>query len=796
MVDRPTREAEPIDELTRLRQRLVELEALESQRRLAQEALRESEENYRLVVENSPQGIVVAQDGMLRFANASAIRISGHPLDYLCARPFLDFIHPDDRAAVAEFYEKRLRGEEVPDRQEFRVVGKDGRVIWAESSSVMTQWQGRPATLNFLTDITKRKLAELALRRSEQEKALILDSVSDIIEYQSLEHEIMWANRAASEALGLTPEELTGRRCYELWARRGEPCADCPTQRAIESGQPAEGEMSTINGWVGLGRSFPVRDQGGRITGVVRVAMDISPRKRAEEALARSEEQHRRLLEIAPMAILAHGDGLIEYANPAAVKMFRAAGAEELLGRSYLDLVHPDDRAESMRRMGKTMGEGWFAPLRRHRFVRLDGQVIEVESTGTAFEHEGKILIQTVVQDISERKRAEEEKAQLEVQLMQAQKMQAIGTLAGGIAHDFNNILAAITGYTELALADVAEDNSIRQSLEQVLQAGLRAKNLIRQILSFSRQAKPEKKPVQLEAVVREALKFLRASLPTTIEIKQSVGEGPSLVLGDLTQIYQLIMNLGTNAAQAMSQKGGVLEVRIERVELDEEAVARFADLRPGAHQKLVISDTGKGMDKATLDRIFEPFFTTKEPGVGTGMGLAVVHGIVKGHGGAVTVSSQPGRGSTFEIYLPSREEELPAPEITEVGPLPVGRESILFVDDEAALADIGRQVLERLGYRVTTRTSSLEALGLFKAQPDRFELVITDQTMPQMTGVELAREMLKMRPDLPIILCTGFSEQISAEKSRAMGIRRFVMKPLVIREVAGVVRSVLDEQA
>jgi len=795
MIDRPTRETEPIDELTRLRQRIAELEILETQRRLAQEALRASEENYRLVVENSPQAILVAQDGLLRFANASAVRISGHSLDYLCARPFLEFIHPDDRGSLSEFYEKGLKGEEVPARQEVRVLDKDGRVIWAEIRAVRMQWQGRPATLNFMTDITKRKLVELALRRSEQEKALILDSVSERIEYQNLEYEIMWANRAAGLGAGLPPEEMIGRRCYEVWRRRSEPCPGCVFKKAVEAGQPVEEQINMAHGGVGIERITPIRDQSGRLIGAVKVITDITARKLAEEALARSEEQHRLLLEIAPMAILAHGDGRIEYANPAAVKLFRAGGAEELLGRPYLDLVHPDDRAESERRMSKAVGEGWFAPLRRHRFVRLDGQVIEVESIGTAFEHEGKILIQTVVQDISERKRAEEEKAQLEIQLMQAQKMQAIGTLAGGIAHDFNNILAAMTGYTELAMADLAEEDPARQSLDQVLQAGLRAKNLIRQILSFSRQAKPEKKPVQLSAVVRESLKLLRASLPATIEIRQATGEGSGLVLGDLTQIYQLIMNLGTNAAQAMSQKGGLLEIRVERVDLDEEAAGRFADLRPGVYQRLEVSDTGVGMDQATLGRIFEPFFTTKGPGVGTGMGLAVVHGIIKGHGGAITVSSQPGRGSTFEIYLPSMEEQLPITEIAEDGPLPMGRESVLFVDDEAALADIGRQVLERLGYRVTTRTSSLEALGLFKAQPDRFDLVVTDQTMPHLTGVELAREMLKMRPDLPIILCTGFSEQISAEKARAMGIRRFVMKPLVIREVAAVIRSALDEK-
>ena len=407
---------------------------------------------------------------------------------------------------------------------------------------------------------------------------------------------------------------------------------------------------------------------------------------------------------------------------------------------------------------------------------------------------EQNIMISTV-QDVTERKRAEEERLRLESQLRQAHKMEAIGTLAGGIAHDFNNILAAIVGYTELVLDDIPEGLPVKDNLEQILQSGLRAKKLVQQILSFSRRSDQERKPVQIGSVIEETMKLLRASLPTTIEIVQEVEAGQGSVSADPTQIHQLLMNLCTNAAHAMRERGGVLKIQLKRVDLDENSAAGYAELSPGAYNDLSVTDTGEGMDRDTVERIFEPFFTTKETGQGTGMGLAVVHGIVKAHGGAITVYSEPGHGSTFHVYLPlmetNEEEEAPI----EPEPLPTGREHILLVDDEKTLADIGRQMLERLGYQVTPRTSSLEALEVFKAQPNGFDLVITDQTMPKLTGVDLTKEMLSIRSDIPIIICTGFNAQISTQRAEEIGVKRLLMKPLVVREVATAIREVLDNE-
>jgi len=383
--------------------------------------------------------------------------------------------------------------------------------------------------------------------------------------------------------------------------------------------------------------------------------------------------------------------------------------------------------------------------------------------------------------------------AELETQLRQVQKMEAIGTLAGGIAHDFNNILAAIMGYTEMALYDVPEGSSGRRNLEQVLKAGYRGKDLVKQIITFSRRRDEERRPMRISPIVKEALKLLRASLPTTLDIRQNIKTQPGMVLADPTQIHQVLMNLISNAAYAMREKGGVLEVSLTDVDINPDGAApSHPDLQPGPYLKLTVGDTGCGIEHAIMERIFDPFFTTKKPGEGTGMGLAVVHGIVKSYGGAIVVDSEPGKGSTFSVFFPRIEGHL-LPEVDSDAPLPTGNEHILFVDDEEDLVDMVQQMLERLGYSVVAKTNSLEALEMFKVQPDQFDLVVTDQTMPHMAGVDLAKELMRIRPRIPIILSTGFSEVISAEEAKALGIQAFLMKPFATRVLAETIRRVLD---
>lgn len=383
--------------------------------------------------------------------------------------------------------------------------------------------------------------------------------------------------------------------------------------------------------------------------------------------------------------------------------------------------------------------------------------------------------------------------AQSERQLQQVMKLQAIGTLAGGIAHDFNNILFPIVGYTELTMDDVPADSQARQNLEEVLKATNRAKELVQQILTFSRQGGQERKSLKVQFLIKEALKLLRATIPSTIEIECKVNEECGPIMGDPTQIHQVIMNLCTNAYHAMQETGGKLEVQLKEVDISYEKSVERVGMKVGRHLELTVKDSGHGMEPEVLERIFEPYYTTKEQGKGTGLGLSVIHGIIKNHGGDISVSSQPGKGTTVTVLLPVIDDIDAEIEPVETTTATQGNERILLIDDEKQIIDIEQRILERLGYKVTPKTDSEEALEEFAALPDRFDLVITDMTMPKMTGDQLARKLMAIKPDIPVILCTGYNETITEEKALAMGIDKFVMKPIVKDELANIIRTVLD---
>ncbi|MEW5724168.1 MAG: ATP-binding protein, partial [Thermodesulfobacteriota bacterium] len=480
-------------------------------------------------------------------------------------------------------------------------------------------------------------------------------------------------------------------------------------------------------------------------------------------------------------------EGNIEYVNPATERV-TGYPRDELIGRNPRIFKSGRQDEAFYRNLWETIlrGEVWTGRLTNRC---KDDALIEQQATISPIrDSSGKISgFVAVRRDVTEQVR-------LESQLVQTQKMEALGTLAGGIAHDFNNILGAILGYTEVALMDTPGDGGARASLGQVLKACERARNLVHQILTFSRKTEQERMPLEVGPIAKECLKFLRASLPATIELRKGVAFRSGKILADPTQIHQVIMNLCTNAAQAMRATGGVLELGLDIVTISGQQAHLMDELPPGDYQVLAISDTGPGMIPEVKNHIFEPFFTTKERGEGTGLGLSVVHGIVKGHGGTVNVYSEPGQGAVFKVYLPlveGRKEAGPAPRQI---PPPGGTERVLFVDDEASLVEVARHMLEFLGYDVTTFTDSREALEMFKSDLAAFDLVVTDQTMPKMTGAELAREMMALRPDLPIILCTGFSHQVDAASARALGIRRLLPKPFTHQEMAEKVREVLDE--
>jgi signal transduction histidine kinase len=403
-------------------------------------------------------------------------------------------------------------------------------------------------------------------------------------------------------------------------------------------------------------------------------------------------------------------------------------------------------------------------------------------------------LNQQLEEDIAARKRAEEEKDRLQAQLRQKQKMEALGTLAGGVAHDFNNILAAIIGYTELTLLR-QKNQSIRSHLAQVLLAARRGEKLVRQILTFSRRSEHEPEVIDLGAVVKECLELLSASLPPNISIRQELAQ-PSLVLADANQLHQVVMNLGTNAAHAMQEHGGTMTVALSTLDLDATAVACWPELTPGTYHRLTVSDTGHGIDSSILERVFEPFFTTKERGQGTGMGLAVAHGIVRDCGGVISVTSEPGAGATFQVLLPQAKGEAVADAKPLIPMITGGNERILLIDDEQPLVELGAEVLQVLGYQVVGMTSPGEALALFTSDPQRFDLIITDLTMPETSGHALSREIRSIRPDIPVILCTGFLEEAQTDQVMADGISEVLKKPFSVHDISGIIRRVLDSRS
>lgn len=506
------------------------------------------------------------------------------------------------------------------------------------------------------------------------------------------------------------------------------------------------------------------------------------------------EEQFRQLVEhIQEVYWIVSPDGThLFYVSPVFETIWgRSCESLRRNPSSLWEAVHPQDQ-ERVQASRNDIESGEFKD--EFRIVQPDGTIRWVRARVFPIRNHLGIMVRIagVAEDITEHKRVEEALTKSERHFRQSSRMEAIGTLAGGIAHDFNNILTAILGYTELALATVPKNSRTQRNLQEVLTAGHRAKHLVQQILTFSRQSGPGKKSIPLHTIVREALKLLRATIPSTITIQQSI-KTEATVVADPTQIHQVLINLCTNAEYAMREDGGILHLTLEDVEVKEPMARTLSGLQVGQYVRLTVRDSGTGMSPEVLERMFDPFFTTKPIGEGSGMGMAVVHGIITAHGGTIAVDSGVGKGTKVEVYLPSARTPV-LEHVLDQGPVPVGRETILFVDDEETIVRLGQELLSSLGYTVEVETSSLEALAKFKQDPHRFDLVITDQTMPSMTGEGLSRELLRIRPQLPIILCTGFSHIMSAEKAKALGIQAYLMKPLAIRDLAPIVRHVLDK--
>lgn len=649
-----------------------------TERNRAYEELRESEEQFRGVVENIPGTVYRCLNDThwtMLFVSEEIENLTGYPASHFLKneiRTYTSIIHPDDRQVVYEKVQKAI-SKGMPFTLEYRIIDAEGDVHWVYERGLGVG--GKDNEVEYLDgviiDITERIRVEKEL----QKLASVVRHSTDLVNLATLEGKMIFLNEAGCEMLGIDPKNV--------------------------------------------------------------------------------EQTH--ILEVIP-------DHL-----------------HDLVQRELLPTLMENQTWK---------GDLQYRNLKTNKLTDVHAVTFTIQDPNTS----KPLYLANVSQDITERKRAEEEKEKLEKQLQQVQKREAIGTLAGGIAHDFNNILASIFGYTDLAKIKLEQGENIERYLDEVLNAAFRARDLVKHILAFSRQTEIERSPIVIHPLIKESLTFLKASLPSTIEIRSDLSASDSTIIADPTQVHQIILNLCTNAAYAMKEKGGVLELRLEEMKIEDERTVQYKDLKEGKYIRLIVSDTGYGIPEEMIDKIYDPFFTTKERGEGTGMGLSVVHGILEDMRGAVSVYSEIGKGTTFEVLIPIYEGEVSDFGIAQDS-LKEGKGTILFVDDEESILDSGGGILKRLGYEVFTTTSPIKALEIFTAGPDDFDLVLTDMTMPQMTGIELSENLIKIRSDIPIILCSGFSAAVTPEKLRDVGISETVMKPMIASEIASVIDHVINPE-
>ena len=801
--------------------------------------------------------VIIDREGINRYKSPNIEKLFGWKPEDVVGHSAWENVHPDDLESTQKSFRKLILNSKAVGVTECRYKCKDGSYKWIEfKASNQLHDPDIKGILGNYHDITDRKKAEEKIYQSEKNYRILAENPNSIVMRFDAEGNIIFVNRYASELFGYSIDEMIGKKSTELIHSLNESgrmnarefFSDLLSN--VEKYRINENKNITKDGkelWISW-TNTPTYEEDGTFSGLISTGFDITDRKNAEVALqesaARAKRQRAAIVEL---TLGADSTGIdLQHAfekyckilsetidvSRASVWVLNDSGAEmhcmnlyeadkkahshgAILNAQdipkYFEAIRADSRifSEDVQNDPRTdeLTENYLKPLNITSMldagIVIDGKIVGV----VCAEHIGKkrrwqsdeeSFISTIAAFIaqelveSKRRRSEEDREKLQAQLNQAQRMEAIGTLAGGIAHDFNNILSALIGYTELLKINLPSNSNEIDNADQILKAGNRAKELVQQILTFSRQTEKQLAPVSINIIIKEVAKLLRSSLPTTIEIRLNI-QSDFLVMGDPTQLHQILMNLCTNSGHAMQEKGGLLSIDLENIELKENLISDKITLESGTYVQLSVSDTGHGIPTEYLDRIFDPFFTTKEPGEGTGMGLSVVHGIVKSYKGAIYVYSEAKKGTTFKVFLPAIEKRI-EPEIQELESIPRGTEHILFVDDEPVLLDVGTSQLENLGYSVSSRSNAREALKFFENKPDRFDLVITDMTMPKMTGDELAFAIKRIRPDIPVILCTGFSSKINSENKQKFNIDAFLMKPVIIRELALVVRQVLDE--
>ncbi len=642
-----------------------------------------------------------------------------------------------------------------------------------------------------------RKQVSLELHKSEQQYREIFNATDEaILIHDGTTGAILDANQATQTMFGYSQETTLNLTIEEL-SKGTSPYNQAEAisyMHKANQGEPQEFEWLCKRKnkelfWGEINLKSSVIGGQRRVIAVIR---DISERKDAEKELKDSEEKYRQLFENANEGMAVIQDGAFVFFNPKTLMIF-GYRRKELSAKSFEDMVFPDDREIATKLFKTKLQSDNTSKLFPLRVIAKDGYAKYIESKSISINWVGKPATLVFLTDITKRHAAELQQKKLESQLRQAQKMEAIGTLAGGIAHDFNNILAGIFGYTQLAQLNIEKTDGVKKYLEQIYDSAVRARDLVQQILTFSRQAEVELQPMDPRLVIREVLRLLRASIPATIEITEEL-VATNMILADPTHIHQIVMNLCTNSYHAMQDKGGTLSISLKDIRLEEsETILKSIVPKKGSYIILTVSDTGIGMSKAMIEKIFDPYFTTKQKEEGTGLGLSVVHGIVENCGGYISVYSEPGLGATFKVYIPSISQKEKCSSEKPLGPMPTGSEHILVVDDEKNIVETMEQMLRSLGYQVTGHTKSAEAIQDFADRSEDFALVITDMNMPHMDGVELIKQLHALQSDISAILCTGFSKSIHEKKYVGFDFQKILMKPVIMRDLATAVREVLD---
>jgi two-component system cell cycle sensor histidine kinase/response regulator CckA len=955
-------------------------------RKKAEDALRVSEEKYRLLVENAKEGVFIVEDGIIRFVNRFVLKQWGYSEKELISKPYTDFIFPDDREMVVQNYLSRSRDEDAPSRYTFRIIGKQGDIRWIEVDPVVITREGNRAILTFATDITDSKQAEKEVRESQEALALrdrvarlfltvsddemysqVLQVILEVLEskygvfgyidengdmvvptmtrdvweecrvqektlrflrdawgdstwprcirekrpiysnelsaraprghipmfrhismpilhkgeavglfqvanketdydeediqklqtiadyigpilharlqrereetrrrraekalrkaneelerrvddrtkrlqkselrvrsiFHALEESVLVltpdrvvtnVNPATERMFGYTKEELISDFLTKLHVDSGHYLEfDRRISKAFESKEPAkfEFEMKRKNG-----EFFPtehtvswLRGPDGELVGIVNVTRDVTERKKAEKALQESEERMRLVIESSPVCIGITQRAKWVYVNPATVQMFGYDNPQEMLGLSVGDFFSDDTRTLAIKTATDLLEGKAIVPSIEVTGRKKNGDFFPATLLMTSIEYEGKSSILGFIVDVSKERI-------LRTQLLQAQKMESIGTLAGGIAHDFNNLLTIITGYAELGLVNLQEGDPGYEEFRTVHNAAGRGADLVRQILTFSREVETKPKPINLNHQVEHAEKLLYKTIPKMIRIETHLADDLKVVNADPTQMEQLLINLGVNARDAMPD-GGRLIFKTENVILDQLYCDHHVEAQPGPHVLLTVSDTGQGMKKEVVDRIFEPFYSTKKPGEGTGLGLAMVFGIVKSHGGHLSCYSEPGIGTTFKLYFPVHEAVLNPDLSTTIEMEAFGTETLLLVDDEELIRDLGKRILSQRGFTVLTANNGHEALDIYRSNRSSISLVILDLIMPEMGGRECLDELLKIDPNIKVVVSSGFMSNGLTKETVAEKAVGFIDKPFKARRMLRIVRKVLDE--